>query len=565
MKLNELFVLSISCLTLFSCSNKKDDFSNDKNAQLLLSGNKGGSIKLYSNEILLDEFDDLEFSKSYEFKKGTEINVKVSQSEGFFINSINYNEEKVKIDGQFYTFILGEDINKLDIWFSLIETNIDDFSFEFNEENKEAYITNYSSNNTPSPLIIPEEINGYKVTKIKETAFDNTSIKRIKLGNNINNIEDGAFKNASTLTYFITDNNPIYKAIDGILYNNDQTTLISVPSKYENSELRINSNTKFINDYALYTNRTIKNVIFNDSLEKIGKYAFYNVNSIEELTFPSSLITIDDYAFKQNTVLKTINFNQNLQYINSNVFYGCIKIRKLVFPNSLKEIGNDAFYHCDYLSDIKFNEGLVKIGDRTFSNLTSLINIEFPSTLKSIGSSSFSACSNLKTINLNNIETIGNYAFVLCNSINKINIPKTIKSIGFNPFYGILHLDASTFTIEENNNYIINDGVLFSKDKTKLISYPYGIKNTNYIIPSSVTILDNQCFAFNNSLASIELPTSVTKIDEAFYGVTSPLVINYNGTIEEFNSINKVGSNGYSYYEGGNIKKINCTNGTINL
>lgn len=565
MKLNELFVLSISCLTLFSCSNKKDDFSNDKNAQLLLSGNKGGSIKLYSNEILLDEFDDLEFSKSYEFKKGTEINVKVSQSEGFFINSINYNEEKVKIDGQFYTFILGEDINKLDIGFSLIETNIDDFSFEFNEENKEAYITNYSSNNTPSPLIIPEEINGYKVTKIKETAFDNTSIKRIKLGNNINNIEDGAFKNASTLTYFITDNNPIYKAIDGILYNSDQTTLISVPSKYENSELRINSNTKFINDYALYTNRTIKNVIFNDSLEKIGKYAFYNVNSIEELTFPSSLITIDDYAFKQNTVLKTINFNQNLQYINSNAFYGCIKIRKLVFPNSLKEIGNDAFYHCDYLSDIKFNEGLVKIGDRTFSNLTSLINIEFPSTLKSIGSSSFSACSNLKTINLNNIETIGNYAFVLCNSINKINIPKTIKSIGFNPFYGILHLDASTFTIEENNNYIINDGVLFSKDKTKLISYPYGIKNTNYVIPSSVTTLDNQCFAFNNNLASIELPTSVTKIDEAFYGVTSPLVIYYKGTIEEFNSINKVGSNGYSYYEGGNIKKINCTNGTINL
>lgn len=565
MKLNKLFVLSISCLTLFSCSNKKDDFSNGKNIQLLLSGNKGGSIKLYSNEILLDEFDDLEFNKSYEFKKGTEINVKVSQSEGFFINSINYNEEKVKIDGQFYTFILDEDINKLDIEFSLIETNIDDFSFEFNEENKEAYITNYSSNNTPSPLIIPEEINGYKVTKIKETAFDNTSIKRIKLGNNINNIEDGAFKNASTLTYFITDNNPIYKAIDGILYNSDQTTLISVPSKYENSELRINSNTKFIKDYALYTNRTIKNVIFNDSLEKIGKYAFYNVNSIEELTFPSSLITIDDYAFKQNAALKTINFNQNLQYINSNAFYGCIKIRKLVFPNSLKEIGNDAFYHCDYLSDIKFNEGLVKIGDRTFSNLTSLISIEFPSTLKSIGSSSFSACSNLKTINLNNIETIGNYAFVLCNSINKINIPKTIKSIGFNPFYGILHLDASTFTIEENNNYIINDGVLFSKDKTKLISYPYGIKNTNYIIPSSVTILDNQCFAFNNSLASIELPTSVTKIDEAFYGLTSPLVINYNGTIEEFNLINKEGSNGYSYYEGSNIKKINCTNGTINL
>ncbi len=565
MKLNRLFVLSLSCLTLFSCNNKENNFSNDKNVELLLSGNKGGNIKLYSNETLLDEFNDLEFNKSYQFKKGTEINLKVSQSEGFFINSINYNEEKVKVNNQFYTFILNEDTNKLDIKFSLIETNIDDFTFEFNEENKEAYITNYSSNNTPSPLIIPEEVKGYKVTKIKETAFDNTSIKKIKLGNNINIIEDGAFKNASSLTYFITDNNQYYKAIDGILYNSDQSTLISVPTKYENSELRLNSNTKFINDYALYTNRTIKNVIFNNSLEKIGKYAFYNVNSIEELTFPNSLITIDDYAFKQNTVLKTINFNQNLQYINSNAFYGCIKIRKLEFPNSLKEIGNDAFYHCDYLSDIKFNEGLIKIGDRTFSNLTSLINIEFPSTLKSIGSSSFSACSNLKTINLKNIETIGNYAFVLCNSINKINIPKTIKSIGFNPFYGILHLDQSTFTIEENDNYVINEGVLFSKDRTKLISYPYGITNTNYVIPSSVTILDNQCFAFNNNLASIELHTGVNKIDEAFYGVTSPLVISYKGTIEEFNSINKEGSNGYSYYEGSSIKKINCTDGTINL
>ena len=36
MKLNRLFVLSLSCLTLFSCNNKENNFSNDKNVELLL-------------------------------------------------------------------------------------------------------------------------------------------------------------------------------------------------------------------------------------------------------------------------------------------------------------------------------------------------------------------------------------------------------------------------------------------------------------------------------------------------------------------------------------------------
>ena len=85
-------------------------------------------------------------------------------------------------------------------------------------------------------------------------------------------------------------------------------------------------------------------------------------------------------------------------------------------------------------------------------------------------------------------------------------------------------------------------GVLFNKNKTKLIQCPGGYSG-DYTVPGTVTSLDSYCFAFCPTLNEVKLPASVTSIGSAVFS-NSPnvgrIVVNennpnfcndYNGTL----------------------------------
>jgi hypothetical protein len=78
--------------------------------------------------------------------------------------------------------------------------------------------------------------------------------------------------------------------------------------------------------------------------------------------------------------------------------------------------------------------------------------------------------------------------------------------------------------VEENNqNYCSEDGVLFNKDKTKIIRYPEGKHGSQYVIPNSVTSIGDYAFWMCSSLTSIEIPSSVTSIEDAAFRECSKL------------------------------------------
>jgi hypothetical protein len=78
------------------------------------------------------------------------------------------------------------------------------------------------------------------------------------------------------------------------------------------------------------------------------------------------------------------------------------------------------------------------------------------------------------------------------------------------------------YTGSGNKEYSTDNGVLYSKDKKTLVAYPSGKTETSFIIPDSVTFIENSAFSGCASLANVTMPDSVTYIgNDAFRSCTS--------------------------------------------
>ncbi|HRM58291.1 MAG TPA: leucine-rich repeat protein, partial [Prevotella sp.] len=121
----------------------------------------------------------------------------------------------------------------------------------------------------------------------------------------------------------------------------------------------------------------------------------------------------------------------------------------------------------------------------------------------------FLCCDSLSEIVIpSSVTSIGDHAFSSCFSLKYISIPKSVFGLNGNPFaewYGKLECLSP--------NFVYEDDILFNKDKSRIISF----RNQNiksYVIPSSVTSIDDSAFSCCRSLSEIVIPSSVTSIDD---------------------------------------------------
>ena len=142
--------------------------------------------------------------------------------------------------------------------------------------------------------------------------------------------------------------------------------------------------------------------------------------------------------------------------------------------------------------------------------------------IMNIGRYAFIGCSSLTSISIpEGVTTIGYYAFSECSALTSITIPKGVTSIDKGVFSGCSSLES--IVVDENNQkYISENGILFNKEKTEIITYPAKKEGTIYNIPENVNSIDNYAFYGCSSLESINIPEGVTKIGrKVFYGCNS--------------------------------------------
>ena len=126
------------------------------------------------------------------------------------------------------------------------------------------------------------------------------------------------------------------------------------------------------------------------------------------------------------------------------------------------------------------------------------------------------------------VASIGNFAFQYCRSLTILTIPDSVTSIGDHAFSGCSGL-TSIEVGKGNTKYTSEDGVLFDKNKTRLIQFPAG-KSGHYTIPDSVTSIGDHAFRGCSSLMGVTIPDSVASIGSAaFYDCSSLTRITFDG------------------------------------
>ena len=152
-----------------------------------------------------------------------------------------------------------------------------------------------------------------------------------------------------------------------------------------------------------------------------------------------------------------------------------------------------------------------------FSESEMLKILDLPEGLKIVGG--FDDCQNLTELVLpEGLKEICPFAFCGCKAITSIRIPSSVKVFNGSCF---AYCDLKEYVVDEDNPYYTAiDGVVYSKDLTKLVAFPSAYPKKHFLVPDTTRIIGDSAF-MGSCIESIELPDGLTTIEGwAFQGST---------------------------------------------
>jgi len=230
------------------------------------------------------------------------------------------------------------------------------------------------------------------------------------------------------------------------------------------------------------------------SNDTVGPYMFHELY-LTKIALPNSAVYLGEEALSECEDLEEVIIGDQTKALGEMVFYYCESLEEITIPGNVEDLGDYTFYMCDALTTVNFNEGLKRIGQTVFYFCTALADVTLPSTL----------------------ETIGYHAFFNCQSLPQINIPASVTTIGEDPFdrcYSLASIDVD----EDNPYYCDVDGVLYSKDMTKILRAPIGKEYGTYTIPESVVEIGRGAFNECTTLTEVTMSDNVTIMGMRAFG-----------------------------------------------
>lgn len=233
--------------------------------------------------------------------------------------------------------------------------------------------------------------------------------------------------------------------------------------------------------------------------------------------------TVTEIAQKaiDQTSLHTISLPKTLTYIGDSDFSHAKNLTSIKVRDS--EYGKTRFWTDENGVLYGYVDHHTDVDQTTYNKYLELLcypsaKIEKSYTVDNkvtaIAGNAFSNCFYLEKINLGNgVRKLGVAAFKNCMSIQSITIPKNVQKIGYNVAYFCDKL-AAYHVDEQNENYCDIDGVLYTKDKSKLVIYPKAKKLTDqiYTVDPACKEIEGMAFDYAAGLKEIKLPDGLTTI-----------------------------------------------------
>lgn len=194
------------------------------------------------------------------------------------------------------------------------------------------------------------------------------------------------------------------------------------------------------------------------------------------------------------------------------------EIQTVSIGTGVTSIGDYAFYRFSKLDSVHIAGDVTSIGSSAFSECSSLSSVTIPERVASIGEAPFAGCSfYVATVSC---PTVPAGLFSGCN-LNNLILGEKVSSIEQN-FSSLLDPLGGTnlagITVKEGNeSFYSRDGVLFSKDQTRLIRYPKSKSGTSYQLPSTVTSIEDSAFSGCNRLTDVTVPSGVSAIGKSAF------------------------------------------------
>ena len=373
-----------------------------------------------------------------------------------------------------------------------------------------------------SKIAIPREHNSKPVIKIKENAFrGNRTLVSAIIQDSMENIGSSAFGSCSNLK-------------------------------------KVTVNAKKLNRLTFYGSSNLESVTIGSNVSSWGDQIFLGCNKLSDLTILSDTLNVNNSNLRTSSALKEIKVNEdNSKYmVKDGILFSkdgtkiyCYPTGKTgdtyIFDSNIKEIGESAFFTCSALKNINIPDTVENVGSSAFGSCSNLKKVTV--NAKKLNRLTFYGSSNLESVTIgSNVSSWGDQIFLGCNKLSDL----TILSDTLNVNNSNLRTSSALKEIkvnEDNSKYMVKDGILFSKDGTKIYCYPTGKTGDTYIFDSNIKEIGESAFFTCSALKNINIPDTVENVGSSAFG--------YCSNLKETN-VNAKKLNRLTFYGSSNLESV---------
>ena len=332
---------------------------------------------------------------------------------------------------------------------------------------------------------------------------------------------EGLYNSQGIYNIKITSDNPNFIYENGILYSADKTILYSYPKDKTDVSFVIPSTVKKICAEAFKGNDSIQNITIPESVIFIGGSVLDNL-SIKTITFADKT----NWFLSKNNKLIPIN-PDDLENAQSNGIF-----TNFILKPDIKAVT---------VSQLKTEINSYKAGTYTIYKVTGYMsNDDYSQIYQQISDTRnrFWNTSNYVGLDLSGVTGLTHIEGTWF--LSSLTIPSSVSEFNDSiSFYDII-------IPSDNPNFIYEDGILYSTDKTILYLYPAEKTSESFEVPEGVKKIWAEAFWMNYNVKRITIPESVEYIGNCAL---------YNKNIETLIFKNK--ENWFGKYYNGNTIIVN--------